>query len=58
MKKILLRRINRRKYCPKCGGVVNIEMVDLDGFCAGTEEGTGCGSRLYTLDWRADKKKH
>lgn len=57
MKPILLRKINQTKYCPKCGMMVRIKMVDLDGFCTGTDGKSGCGDRLYTIDWRADKDR-
>lgn len=42
-KEIKLRRVNSKKYCLTCGGIMEIKMDGLVGKCI------ECGEVLYTL---------
>lgn len=52
MKQIKLRELNKKKYCIDCGRIVEIEMIELDGFCP------ICRTQLYTIDCRENKLKN
>ena len=48
-KQIKLRRINSKKFCLKCGEIMDIEIQNLDGFCCGCLE-QNINTRLFTLN--------
>ena len=49
MKQIKLRRVNRKRFCSKCGMIMEIKMKGLDGFCCGCLE-KNINTRLFTLN--------
>lgn len=51
MKQIKLKKLNKIKWCPDCEQMVEIDMIDRDGFC------TICRVQVYTIDCRENRLK-
>jgi len=51
MKEIKLKKVNKMKYCPYCQKVVEIKMVELNGYCE------NCNTRLYSTDTRKERRE-
>ena len=53
-KQIKLRRHNSRKFCIRCGEIMDIEMRNLNGYCLGCFE-KSIKTKLFTLDPKTKK---
>lgn len=49
MKDVKLRKINKIKYCPKCGEMVEIVIIKRNGYCP------DCDEKLYSVDTRSER---
>lgn len=49
MKDVKLRKINKIKFCSKCEEMVEIVMIEQEGFCPKD------GTKLYTTDTRRER---